>query len=195
MIVCENCKQKMATEQTENERSFPAYAVAGGLIGAAGALATGILLLVPAGLVAGTITGLLGRRCGVCGNEIDDNEHAYHLLEEMDDGVGGRFYKHRGNAQEPASPVLPKPGPAFRPEGLQSGGQIQRPFRAADEPALGAFRETPSRDSLVFDEVEGRFVQAESPPGEERINPDTPVDLDVDTRQARRLEWHDEGQR
>lgn len=178
MIVCKDCKEESTIEQSENDRAFPAYAVAGGLIGAAGTLVTGTLLLMPMAVVAGALTDVLGRQCGVCGDEIEEGESAYSLMEELDDGVGGRSYRCAGNSQEPVSPNLQKHSVSSRPEGSQSDKETPGWSRTSGDRSLVESHDPPLQDRLVFDQVEGRLMQAEPLPGEGAIDPNLPDGFD-----------------
>jgi len=159
-MICDDCKRHISTDEAaDGERPFPAFTVAGGLVGSLAAAATGTLLIVPAAVVAGAALDV-GRRCSACGTEIGDEDEAYYLMEEMDDGVGARSYRA---ARSPASADT---GPPPQQGGFKRSDRFSG-FPPCSEPehAFDPFDEKPEDEreaTFVFDEVEGRLLQKES---------------------------------
>jgi hypothetical protein len=152
--------------------------VAGGLIGAAGALMTGTLLLVPMAVVVGALTDALGHHCEVCGDEIEGGESAYCAMEELDDGVGGRSYKHAGSSQEPMPAGLQKHGVSSPANGFQGVRETPECPRKVDEHPPEESHHSPLQGRLVFDQEERRLVQAGLLPDEGAIDTNSSESFD-----------------
>jgi len=163
MVICGNCKEQIGTGQSENTRSFPSYTVAGSLIGTIGALVGGSLLLVPAAVVAGALADTAARNCGMCGNQISEDEPSYHLMEELGDEYGGLTYKPVTGSQGPA-PKFPQRScsQATERDGFGPGrtellieGNIKESPEECD-------KQQPQAE-YVFDELEGKLVPKDTP--------------------------------
>jgi hypothetical protein len=161
MLLCSNCKNQIGSEQTENDKSFPAYTVIGGLVGTLGAAVTGTLLLVPATFIAGAFADSLTRRCEICDSEIEENDPGYHLMEELGDELSGRSYRPVGKS----NPEAQQP--------LQQGSQpAQRVHEGGHSDSLNTpeqFDNPQEQCELTFDEVEGRLVR-QQPSSEEKAD-------------------------
>ncbi len=163
MLICDNCKEHMRTKQSENTRSFPAFTVAGGLIGTVGSLVGGPLLLVPAAVVAGALADTAARNCGMCGKEISEDEPSYHLMEELGDEYGGLTYRPVAGSQGPA--------PQFPQRSYSKLAERDGFNPGRSEPLIeGVINESPEECSKrqpqaehVFDEVEGKLVLKDIP--------------------------------
>ena len=86
MKLCERCKAELTEPGSETRFPFPSFAVAGGVLGAAGAAMTGTLLLLPLGLITGAVVD--AGQCERCGGTMDDGDPAYTLMEAGEDGAG-----------------------------------------------------------------------------------------------------------
>lgn len=194
MYICNNCKEEIGIEQPESSRSFPAYSVIGAIIGVAGAAATGILLLVPATVIAGAAADTLTRRCGICDSEIAEDEPAYHLMEELGGESGGQTYRPVGKSDGGAQMIPQQSGLGqFRhrsqpPQEIQETNQnLSDVSQESDEQRTQEF---------VFDETEGKLVPQDLLSGENGANIDLADGLednpgvDFETRQFSGL--HDE---
>jgi len=92
MFVCEGCKTQLHRAENEGTgRPFPAFSVAGGVLGSLAAVATGTILLVPAAVVLGAVAD--SRRCGLCGAEVQKDEPAYHMMHELPGESGSPAYR------------------------------------------------------------------------------------------------------
>jgi len=122
------------------------------------AAASGTLLIVPAAVVAGAALDL-GRRCSVCGTEIGNDDEAYHLMEETDDGLGARSYRAAATPARAESSSRP----------MQRGiGRSQAYAKSPHQPGFGESSDPTEEEPedrretrFVFDEIEGRLVQEE----------------------------------
>lgn len=145
-------------------------------------------------IVAGAATDVLSRQCGICGDKIEEDEPAYNLMEELDDGVGGRSYRHAGNAQEPMSLNSQKRDPSSRPENLKAANEVPAWPNAVNDHSLKGYHDALSQDRLVFDQVEGKLTQAEPIDSEGTINLNSPdgfdgnACIDLNTREFFALE-------
>jgi hypothetical protein len=161
-MICDDCRQRVSgNDAMDGERPFPAFTVTGALLGSIGAAASGTLLIVPAAIVAGAALDA-GRRCAVCGAEIGEDDGAYHLMEEMDDGLGTRSYRAAG----PPAPTVARSRPTKRGIG-RSQPCAKPPRQPVFGDSLGHAEEEPEEQHetrFVFDEIEGRLVQADPEP-------------------------------
>jgi len=124
MRLCEKCKEELAESEPDDRFPFGAFTVVGGMLGGMGAAATGGLLLVPAGLIAGAMADV--HRCDRCGAEEDDENPHYTPMEVEEDGTGeSRF-----------APLQLRGSPA---RGWQSshGLRSERPFSIGSEQSWG----------------------------------------------------------
>ncbi len=151
MFVCDGCRQQIGSNQPEGGRPFPAYTFLGGLLSAAGAVATGIWILVPAGIVVGALTDSSKRRCEICNSEVGQDEPAFHLMEELGDDLAGRSYRPVGKPtntepahQQQPSETRPLQAPHPGSTTQQVGTQPQRIDQGEDhasEPVDPTFQE------------------------------------------------------
>lgn len=176
MGICEKCKERIASDEPDLDTPFPAYSVAGGIAGTAAAAVTGVLLVIPAAVLAGAVADALGRRCSLCGFETPDDEPTYHLMEALDGAPSGGVYRPVSNSAGTlgASPQL-NADPARRPpsKNPHSPPTEQMPFPDLPCP-IEDERQSPT--DFVFDEVEGKLVPREQPLGG---LPDVSVDSDI----------------
>lgn len=163
-MICDDCRQRVSEDTVAGgDRPFPAFTVTGAIAGSLAAAVSGTLLVVPAAVVAGAALDA-GRQCSVCGAEMGDDDEAYHLMEETDDGLGTRSY--RSAAPRSAADSIPRPtrGGVGRSQGpSRPFGQpdLDDPFDAAE-----GVPENRHETRFVFDEVEGRLVQEEPQPAD-----------------------------
>ena len=86
MKLCEGCKTELTEPRSETRFPFPSFAIAGGVLGAAGAAVTGTLILLPLGLITGAVVD--AGQCERCGGTMNDGDPAYTLMEAGEDGAG-----------------------------------------------------------------------------------------------------------
>ncbi len=91
MDVCDKCKEQMEAHEPDTSRPFPAFTVAGGILGTLGAAATGAILLVPAAVIVGVLAD--SRRCGMCGTQIEDHAPGYRMMTTEDDDLVEQVYR------------------------------------------------------------------------------------------------------
>lgn len=84
--ICEDCMKDYETERN-NGVPFPSFTVLGGITGTIAGLATGLVVLVPAGLLAGLAADVL--RCEECGSD----KNVYEVMIEKDDEWGTKIYR------------------------------------------------------------------------------------------------------
>jgi len=183
MFVCEGCKTRMHRPEDEGTgRPFPAFSVAGGVLGSLAAVATGAILLVPAAVVLGAVVDT--RRCGLCGAEVQKDEPAYHLMHELPGESASPTYRP---VQRPLQSATPQPdfGPPIQgraPQGrsMEGAGRQFGPASLFDSPEQP--KEAKVQADFTFDEARGVLVSKEPPavpectasaPG---VAPLTPVD-------------------
>jgi len=181
-MICSNCKEKIrATEQPENSRPFPAFTVVGGVLGAVGTVLTGTILLVPAAVVAGAVADISSQRCELCDNEIEEDQLAYHLMEEFDNTGGGQIYKpvKSSAGQRQANPQ--QPGLRQSPSSFQPPEKIQETSQTLPTKELQESDEEPQAQcEYVFDQMEGKLVQRDTSPGDDTVNINLAENLDGD---------------
>ena len=184
MFVCEGCKTRMhRAEDAGTGRPFPAFSVAGGVLGSLAAAATGAILLVPAAVVLGAVAD--SRRCGLCGAEVQKDEPAYHMMHELPGESGSPAYRP---VQRPPQSATPQPdfGPPIQgraPQGRSMEGPSRQfgPASLFDSPQQP--KEAKVQADFTFDEVRGGLVPRESPAVPEgtasapEVAPLTPVDV------------------
>lgn len=183
--------------QPESGRQFPAYSVTGGVIGTVGAALTGTLLLVPATVIVGAIADTLTRRCGICGNEINEGEPSYyHLMEELDDKSGGQTYRPVGKSDRTAQMTPRQSGSGQFQHGSQPPQEVQETSQTNPLDVSQESDDQGAQCEFVFDEMEGKLVPRDLPRSENEANIDLADDLednagvDFETRQFFGL--HDE---
>ena len=164
MYICNNCKEKISSgEQQDVGRAFPAFTVAGGILGTLGAALTGTILAVPAAIVAGAVADISSRRCEMCDTEIEDEEPSYHLMEELSDPVGGQSYRPVGKSAGFAQSGSQQPGSQRLQEGFQPLGRTTE----TSEPTLPDPIDKPGnqleQSEFIYDETEGKLVQKDLP--------------------------------
>lgn len=164
MYICSNCKEEIGIEQPESSRSFPAYAVIGGMLGTAGAAMTGTLLFIPAALIAGAAADTLTRSCGICGSEIPEGQDAYRLMEELGDESGGQTYRPVGRSDGTAQMTPQRSGLGQFQHGSQPPQEIQE---TSQNPSDVSQESDDQRiEEFVFDEMEGKLVPPDLPADE-----------------------------
>jgi hypothetical protein len=171
MHVCRKCKERHFSAELDQARPFPAFTVTGGIAGMlAGALAGPLAVVaVPAGIIAGAAVDV--SRCGLCGNQIGQGDQGFRLLNESDDGLGGRSYRlaaEPATGQEAMQALSPaKPPPAAKRQ--HSTAALRQPI---EPDPFG--HEGPRQGELTFDQVKGVFVPRDRPP-----ESDVPLDASL----------------
>jgi len=79
MHLCEKCKAELAEPGSESRFPFPSSTVAGGALGAIGAVVTGTVILVPLGMLAGA--ALDAGQCDGCGEPVEEADPRYAMME------------------------------------------------------------------------------------------------------------------
>jgi len=160
MLICERCKQRIASNQPDLGKSFPAFTVLAGLLGTAGAAVTGALIAVPASLVLGALTDASDLRCGMCDNEIEPEERPFALMEDLGDDVSGRSFRPVKNAA-PLQAKSAQPTPVDRsPHSRAAAGHGGQP--EADLP--NATHDAEDTFVGIFKEHGGKLVPVDPPP-------------------------------
>ena len=164
MFVCEGCKTRMkGVEDVGASRPFPAFAVAGGVLGSLAAAATGAILLVPAAVVLGAVAD--SRRCGLCGVEVQKDEPAYHMMHELPGESGSPAYRPVMRPPQPSAPQ-PDPGPPGQgraPQGRMPEGSNPRSGPASLFDSAQRPNEPQGQTDFTFDEMRGALVPKEPP--------------------------------
>jgi len=184
MFVCEGCKTRMhRPEDGGTGRPFPAFSVAGGVLGSLAAVATGAILLVPAAIILGAVADT--RRCGLCGAEVQKDEPAYHLMHELPGEPGSPAYRPVTRPPQPSVPQ-PDPGPPGQgraPQGRMPEGSNPRSGPASLFDSAQRPNELRVQADFTFDEMRGALVPKEPPsdPGgfesDPEVAPFTPMDV------------------
>ncbi|MBM4032142.1 MAG: hypothetical protein FJ291_10195 [Planctomycetes bacterium] len=91
MKVCAKCKSVFAGDEPDPRFPFPAFGMLGAALGVAGAIATGTIILAPAGLVAGLLADAR-EQCESCGEPIEDGEEAFAMLEARQESGGEALF-------------------------------------------------------------------------------------------------------
>ena len=194
MYICTKCKEEIGIEQPETGRSFPAYSVIGGLIGAVGAAVTGTLLVVPATVIAGAVADMLTRSCGICGSEIPEGQDAYRLMEELGDESGGQTYRPVGRSDGTAQMTPQRSGLGQFQHGQQPPQEIQETSQNPSD--VSQESDDQRTQEFVFDEMEGKLVPRDLATGEKGADIDLAdglgdnAEVDFETQQFFGL--HDE---
>jgi len=184
MFVCEGCKTRMkGAEDMAASRPFPAFAVAGGVLGSLAAAATGAILLVPAAIVLGAVAD--SRRCGLCGVEVQKDEPAYHMMHELPGESGSPAYRPVTRPPQPSAPQ-PDPGPPGQgraPQGHTMEGSNSRTGPASLFDSSRRPNEPRVQADFTFDEMRGALVPKEPPSdlggfeSDPEVAPFTPMDV------------------
>ena len=176
MFVCEGCKTRMkGVEDVGASRPFPAFAVAGGVLGSLAAAATGAILLVPAAVVLGAVAD--SRRCGLCGVEVQKDEPAYHMMHELPGESGSPAYRPVTRPPQPLAPQ-PDPGPPGQgraPQGRMPEGSNPRSGPASLFDSSRRPNEPRVQADFTFDEIRGVLVSKESPADPEGFESDLDI--------------------
>ncbi len=186
MYVCNKCKVELSTESPEGHRSFPAYTVIGGIVGTIGTALSSVLLLVPVALIAGAVVDVSIRHCSQCDKEIEEDEPAYQLMEELGNSLGGPAYRA---VDRPSGRTTPN---RFASNQMTRGSQPCEESLKKHAPdsldVCGQRDEQLPQGKFVFDEAEGKLVQQQEP-SEENHN-DLSLSNDFDTELTMGFETH-----
>ena len=90
MLLCERCRGQIGAPEADARFPFTAYGLAGGALGTLAAIATGTVILVPAGLIAGILAGAC--KCEGCGAEVNEGEPTFHMMETGQDEGGAPVF-------------------------------------------------------------------------------------------------------
>ena len=158
MGFCEKCKMKMAESELNARHPFPAFALLGGVLGAAGAVATGALLLVPAGVIAGVVADR--HRCENCGDEVEEDAPSYELMEAREDEWGKALFARADLAgRQTGEDPFAKDRPGSTESSMRGEeSEWEVPDRTEGPPPREEHKEQPEPISYRYDDFKKMLV-------------------------------------
>ncbi len=175
MRLCDQCRSELAHDGENVGQRLPIYTITGGSLSTLGAVITGTIVLIPIGLLAGTLADTQGHRCDRCGKELEESEDSYQLMTEHEDSCGGKVYRPVSVSEETSSSASCHESPAASPLPHECSQCDESTLPSALEQGQNALHD--SHEEHVFGDVRTALGPDAATPGEHVFGLDLPPGL------------------